>query len=117
MHERPYQKLVVWREAHMLCVWIYGIAATFPTTEKYRLVDQLCRASASVPTNIAEGSTRNSPKERRRFYAIASASLEEVHYEILLSHELGYVGSDDFSTANDKIMRISYLLNRLMASL
>lgn len=117
MHIRPYQKLIVWREAHELCKWVYGITSSFPSQEKYRLIDQLCRASSSVPTNIAEGATRRSPKDRYRFYEIASTSLEEVHYELLLSKDIGYLSESDFDVADDKIKRISYLIRKLQDSL
>jgi len=84
-HERPYQKLIVWKEAHQLCLHIYKLGAEFPGHEKYRLIDQLCRAAASVPTNIAEGSGKQSKKELFRFYEIAGCSLEETHYHLLLA--------------------------------
>jgi len=117
MHIRPYQKLIVWKEAHELCKWIYGITSQFPVSEKYRLIDQLCRASSSVPTNIAEGTTRRTAKDRYRFYEIASTSLEEVHYELLLSRDLGYISDSVFSEADDKVKRTSYLIRKLQESL
>jgi four helix bundle protein len=117
MHIRPYQKLIVWKEAHELCKWVYGITGDYPSVERYRLVDQLCRSSSSVPTNIAEGSTMRSPKERYRYYEIASSSLEEVHYELLLSKDIGYISDTDFDIADDKIKRISYLIRKLQGSL
>ena len=117
MHIRPYQKLIVWREAHELCKWVYRITEVYPSQERYRLVDQLCRASASVPTNIAEGATRRSSKERYHYYEIASTSLEEVYYELLLSKDIGYLSEGDFDIADDKIKRISYLIRKLQDSL
>lgn len=115
-HARPYQKLIVWKEAHNLCIHIYKLTKTLPTDEKFGLISQMRRASASVPTNIAEGSTKHSPRERAHFYEIASTSLEELHYELFLSKELSYISENEFATLDDKIRRISYLLLKLRTS-
>lgn len=90
---RPYQRLIAWQEAHKLCLWIYKITETFPKTELYRLVDQMCRSASSAPTNIVEASKKQSSKEQARFYEISLCSLEELHYQCLLAQELGYITS------------------------
>jgi four helix bundle protein len=96
---------------------MYGITTTFPSAEKYRLVDQICRAAYSVPMNIAEGSVKHSTKERYRFYGIAAASLEEVHYQTLLSKDLRYIDEEIFKDVDDRVQRTSYLLSKLRSSL
>lgn len=55
MHQRPYQKLIVWKEAHKLAIQIYRITAHFPPEEKFGMMSQMRRAGASIPLNIAEG--------------------------------------------------------------
>lgn len=117
MHVRPYQKLIVWQEAHTLCLWIYKITREFPTDERFRLISQICRSAYSVPMNIAEGSGKASSKERERFYETASCSLEELHYQCLLSKDLMYIDGKIFEKADDSIKRISYLLTKLRQSL
>jgi four helix bundle protein len=115
-HIRPYQKLIAWQEADKLCLWVYKITESFPKTEIYRLVDQMCRSSSSVPTNIAEGSGKKSKKERARYYETSLCSLEELHYQFVLSRNLGYINDAQFAEADDHIKRTSYLLNRLRSS-
>lgn len=117
MHVRPYQKLIVWQEAHALCLRIYSITREFPTDERFRLVSQICRSAYSVPMNIAEGSGKASQKERERFYETASCSLEELHYQCLLSKDLMYIKEEIFLQVDDAIKRISYLLTKLRQSL
>ena len=109
--------LIAWKEAHKLCLWIYKITEEFPTAERYRLTNQLCKAAASVPTNIAEGNSRRTKKDKSHFLDTALASLEEVHYECKLSCDLGILSYEHFRTADMHIHRISYLLTRLRASL
>ena len=113
---RPYQKLIVWKEAHELCISILSIADAFPSKERFRLTDQICRAACSVPTNIAEGSGRYAPGDQLHFYSIARASLEEVHYHAFLAKNLGYIDDSTFQRVDSHVNRIGYLLSKLRMS-
>lgn len=115
--ERPYQKLIDWKEAHELCLSIYSLTTKFPSHEKFGLVSQMRRSSYSVPTNIAEGNGKSSQKERVHFFEIASCSLEELHYQCLLSFDLKYITEAEFQKANLHIGRVSFLLGRLQSSI
>ncbi len=117
MHIRPYEKLVAWREAHALCLRIYALTSTFPAHERFRLLDQMCRSSASAPTNIVEGCGKRSLRERQRFYEIASCSLEELHYQCLLARDLGYISTEVLEDTVQHINRTSFLVGRLRSSL
>ena len=83
--------LKVWQRSHALTLEIYRFRATFPTDERFGLVSQLRRAAVSVPTNIAEGSKRQSSPDYARFLNIAEGSLAETEYLLLLSRDLGYL--------------------------
>jgi four helix bundle protein len=77
--------LKVWQRSHALTLEIYRFTATFPTDERFGLISQLRRAAVSVPTNIAEGSKRQSNPDYARFLNIAEGSLAETEYLLLLS--------------------------------
>lgn len=111
--ERPYQRLIVWQEAHKLCLQMYAVTKKFPEDERYGLTNQIRRASSSVPINIAEGNSKRSAKEKRRFMDIALGSLNEVHCEILLSKDLTYICEEEFRRIDMQIQRVSYLLIKL----
>ena len=113
MAERPYQQLVAWQEAHKLCMWIYAITKKLPPNERFRLVNQMCRSAYSAPTNIAEGNARRSKKDKAHFFEIVLSSLEELHYQCLLSRDMGYIANEEFKIAEDKISRTSYLTHKL----
>ncbi|MBI3331661.1 four helix bundle protein [Candidatus Peregrinibacteria bacterium] len=117
MNERPYQKLIVWQEAHKLCVWTYKITSRFPFEERFELRSQMRKSSSSVPTNIAEGNIKRSAKDQKHFLEIAEASLEELHYQYLLSKDLGYITQQEFDEADDKIQRTGFLIRKLRSSL
>lgn len=117
LRQRPYQKLIVWREAHELCKFIYKITGKFPSHEKYGLMTQMRRSSFSVPMNIAEGTGKKSQKERDHFFEYASCSLEELHYQCLLSRDLSYVNDEEFAIAQNHIGRVGFLLMRIRSTL
>lgn len=116
-HERPYQRLIVWKEAHQSCVRVYEITKNFPPEERYRLVDQMCRAAVSIVANIAEGSGKKSNKERFRFYETSRCSLEELHCFFMLAKDLEYADQAIFDEMDDRIQRTGYLIHELQSSL
>ena len=86
-----YTDLRVWECAHALALEVYRTTAGFPDQERFGLTAQLRRAVVSVPTNIVEGSKRQSAQEFARFLNIAEASLAETGYLLMLSRDLGYL--------------------------
>ncbi|MGH9395263.1 MAG: four helix bundle protein [Terriglobia bacterium] len=104
--------LKVWQRSHHLVLEIYRVTATFPSSERYGLVSQLRRASASVPTNIAEGSKRRSNPEYARFLNIAEGSLAESEYLLMLSKDLGFIAA---TAAGDLVKEVSEIARMLSA--
>ena len=117
MHERPYEKLIVWQEAYKLCLCVYMLTKKFPMEERFALANQMRRSSYSVPINIAEGNMKRSKKEKIHFFEIAQCSLEELHCECKLAHDLNYITHEEIRKTNEHINRVSFLLTRLQASL
>ncbi len=116
MHERPHEKLVVWQEAYKLCHWVYIISKKFPSEERFALMNQIRRAAYSIPMNLAEGNRKSSRKEKRHFFEISLCSLEELHCQTRLAFDLQYISLEDFVQTDDRINRVSYLLNRLRSA-
>src|SRR5581483_125364 len=112
-----WKDLEVWQKAHQLVLEVYRLTKVFPSEERYRLVDQLCRASASIPTNIAEGKGRNSLKEYLQFLSIAKGSIEETKYLLLLSRDLGYLDEPTYYSISDNYDEIARMINGLINSL
>jgi len=71
-------KLRIWQKSHELVLKIYESTKDFPKDEQFRLISQIRRAAASIPSNIVEGKVRGSNKDCNRFLLIARGSLEEV---------------------------------------
>ena len=112
-----YEELDVYKESHNFVLEIYRVTKTFPNDEKYRLVDQLTRAAYSIPSNIAEGNSRNTTKDYINFLYIARGSANEIKYFLLLSKDLKYINEETYSELRNKIVIIIKLLNGLINSL
>ena len=96
---------------------LYKLTETFPREEKYGLVSQLRRASVSVSSNIAEGSSRKTPNDQRRFYIISYSSMIEVLNQLLIAEELGYIKDKDLQESRVRIDEILAMLDALTKSL
>ena len=86
-----FTKLLVWQRSHKLVLAIYSASVGFPRSEQFGLTSQLRRAALSVPTNIAEGSKRQSQSDFARFLNMAEGSLAEAEYLLMVSRDLGYI--------------------------
>lgn len=86
-----FKDLEVWQESIALIKETYSLTEQFPEKERFRLVDQTCRAVSSIPANIAEGSARKSTKDFMRFIAMALGSLAELRTHFIIAKELGYL--------------------------
>jgi four helix bundle protein len=92
MNNAPHhQDLVAWQEAMRLVEMIYRCTALFPKEEVFGLSAQLRRSAVSIPSNIAEGSGRNSSRELFQFLGIANGSLAEVQTQLEIARRLGYL--------------------------
>lgn len=88
---RNFRNLNVWKKGVNLVKEVYRLSSLLPEEEKFGLKSQICRAAVSVPSNIAEGSSRNSEIEYKRFLEIAMGSLFELETQLILIHELCFL--------------------------
>ena len=107
---RNFQELSIWQRSHQLTLKIYLLTRTFPNDELYGLTSQIRRSSASVPTNIAEGCGRNSDAELKRFLTIASGSISELEYQVLLSKDISYLPLNIYQELTTEIIEIRKMI-------
>jgi len=112
-----YRDLDVFKKSHELVLSLYGLVKKYPREENYRLVDQIIRAGYSIPSNIAEGSNRNTTKDYINFLYMARGSLSEVQYFLLLSKDVNYISEKEFNDFDSQCNSIGKLLNALIKSL
>lgn len=111
------QKLDVYCLSKELVKDVYRLLKQFPEDERYALSAQLRRAAISVPSNIAEGMGRWSPKEQMHFVEIAFGSLTEVLSQMDIAKDLGYISYDDFRLILDHYSKLSRMLSGLRKSI
>jgi len=105
--------LKVWQRSHSLVLEVYRVTARFPEDERFGLVSQLRRAAVSVPCNIAEGTKRQRAPDYARFLNIAEGSLAETEYLLILSADLGYLGTEMKDQLTGEAQEIARMLHAL----
>ena len=111
---KSFTELNAWKEGHQLILVIYKITKTFPKEEMFGLVSQLRRAAISITSNIAEGFSRNSYKEKVQFYSMALGSLTEVQNQLLIARDVGYLKVNLFNNIAERTILINKLTNGLI---
>ncbi len=109
-----FKNLDVWRKSHELTLKVYESTSQFPREEMYGLTSQIRRACASIPTNIAEGSGRETPADFARFLQIAVGSTSETEYLILLAHELKYITAAQYTELMGATVQVKRMLIALL---
>ena len=104
--------LDVWKKSIELVKDIYEISKFFPKEEIYGLTSQIRRAAVSIPSNIAEGASRQSNKEFIQFLYIALGSSSEVETQIIIAKELSFV--KDIESILKQIKEIKKMINGLL---
>jgi len=108
----------MWQRSHQLTLDIYRITREqFPKEELFGQTNQIRRAAASIPTNIAEGCGRNSRAELAQFLNIAAGSASEVEYEILLAKDTGFITIEQFNSLSKEICEIRSMIKKYMSQL
>jgi four helix bundle protein len=95
MDIKSYRDLRVWQSGMDLVVMVYEMSEKFPSKEIYGLTSQVRRAAVSVPSNIAEGHTRESTKEYLHHLSIAQASLAEVETQMEIAFRSNYCTQEE----------------------
>jgi len=109
--------LNAWRSGHVLVLEIYKITQKFPTIEKFGLSDQIRRTTVSITSNISEGFSRQTKKDKLNFYHISLGSLSEVQNQIIIARDLKYIDNNSYINLKTQTITISKLLNGLIKSL
>lgn len=108
-----FEGLDVYKAARLLVRDVYRLQHKFPKYETYALGDQVRRSSSSVTSNIAEGSGRNSFKEKAHFIERAYGSLMEAFSQLQLAQDLGYLTEEEISTIRPQFINVAKMLSGL----
>ncbi len=112
--DKPHKKLDLWNTAMDLAVTVYQVTDSFPREERYALTNQVRRAVASVPSNVAEGAGRQTKKEFINYLHMAQGSLSELDTHLELAKRLGYLAQDNWEIIAGRMERIDKMLSGLI---
>lgn len=105
--------LYAWKEGHKLVLKIYETTEHFPQKEIFGLTSQMRRAAVSITSNIAEGFSRNTNKDKCQLYMIAQGSLTELQNQLLIARDIGYIKEEDFRGIAEQTVTVNKLINGL----
>lgn len=111
LSNKKFTELNVWKKARDLKNKIFELSKLFPADEKYKLTDQIIRASISITANIAEGHGRFTYKDQIHFCIQARGSLSEVHNHLIDSLDCSYINETQLLEFVELINEVEKLLN------
>ncbi|EKD86015.1 MAG: hypothetical protein ACD_37C00528G0002 [uncultured bacterium] len=110
---KSFTDLNAWKEAHKLVLMIYKLTDDFPKKETLALTSQMRRAAISISSNIAEGFSRKTNKDKTQFYSMSQGSLTELQNQLLIARDVKYIGAQKFKEIAEQTVTVNKLLNGL----
>ncbi len=112
-----FEKLEVWQKSAALADFVYVVTKTFRSDERFGLTNQMRRAAVSISSNIAEGCSRGSKSDFRRFIEIATGSTFEVVSQARIARTQGFLATPDHDRLYEHALEIVRMLTGLRDSL
>lgn len=110
---KSFTDLYAWQEAHKLVLMVYKITNKFPKEEMFGLTMQMRRCSVSVSSNIAEGFSRNSNKEKVQFYSMSHGSLTELQNQLIVARDVKFMSREEFNKIAQQTITVHKLITGL----
>ncbi|MDF1595088.1 MAG: four helix bundle protein [Acidimicrobiia bacterium] len=114
---KDFRRLDVWHLSIRLVTNIYEASSRFPGSERFGLTSQIRRAAVSIPSNIAEGSGRDSQRDLARFLGYARGSSAEVECQLVIAHRLGFLEEGHLGPLLAETQRAQRMLSSLIRKL
>jgi four helix bundle protein len=111
-----HQKLDVYQASKVFVLECYKLTKSLPVEERFGMITQIRRAALSVHLNIAEGASRKSEVERKRFYEVARGSMIEIDAALDIAHELDYLQNINLDVPGEAMISCFKLLTGLINS-
>ena len=113
---KTFKDLIAWQRGHSLVLEVYRVTEIFPKEEQFGLTSQLRRCAVSITSNIAEGFSRNTYKDKAQFYAIALGSVTELQNQIQIAHDVGFLSTNEYFNLDTLSIEVHKIINGLLKS-
>jgi four helix bundle protein len=110
---RSFTDLNAWKEGHKLVMMIYQITKDFPREEIFGLTNQMRRCAVSITSNVAEGFSRQTVKEKVQFYSISHGSVTELQNQLVIARDIKYLSKEKFNKIADQTIIVHKLITGL----
>lgn len=111
-----FEKLIAWQKSRELALVIYKTTKDFPKEEQFGITSQMRRCAISIASNLAEGSGRNSMKDKARFSEISFGSSLELLNQVILCSDFEYLTENKYLEIREKISEVTLLIDGLRKS-
>lgn len=115
-YQFAFEKLIVWQKAKDLAVQLYKETRHFPKSEQFGLTHQIRKAGVSVPANLAEGSARQTKKDKAHFSTMSYSSLAETANHLIIANDLQFLEEENYYSLRERIGEVSRILNAYKSS-
>ena len=116
MGERPHKRLIAWQKAMALVREIDALTKRFPMEERFGLTPQMRRAAISIASNLAEGATRRTDKEKIQFFSVAAGSASELDTQLEICGQVKLISQEQQEQAQALLDHVSRLISGLVRS-
>ena len=111
-----FEKLECWQQARELAVWVYHVTKDFPVEEKFGIISQMRRATVSIASNLAEGTSRKTAKDQSHFSTISYSSTIELLNDLIIANDLKFLTDKQYMEGREKIEKQTLLIAGLRKS-
>lgn len=112
-----FKKLKIWNESMNLVSETYKMTKTFPDFEKFGLASQMNRCATSIPSNIAEGSSKSSDKHFSNYLEISLGSSFEWETQLIIAFKQQYIAEDLYHQLEQKIKQLQKMISSFKSNL
>ncbi len=107
-----FRKLKIWQEGISITSETYKLVKNFPDIERFNLVSQLIRCAVSIPSNIAEGTSKSTNKHFNKYLDDSLGSAFEWETQLIVANNEGYVNNEKFIELLNNIQRLQKMISR-----
>ncbi len=117
MGRHNFKKLKIWEAGISIVSDTYRMVKNSPEVEKYNLVSQLIRCAVSIPSNIAEGTSKSTDKHLNKYIEISLGSAFEWETQLIIAHNESYISNEEFELLENKIQQLQKMISGFQGKL
>lgn len=117
MRRHNFKKLKIWQDGMDLVDDTYMLIADFPKEERFNLSSQLARCAVSIPSNIAEGTSKSTDKHLSKYLEYSLGSAFEWETQLIIAYRQGFVSKEKFEALENKVQQLQKMISGFQAGL